>query len=405
MKYLLYPHSGCYNHGCEAIVRSTAQMLNDSSEDIILYSSDKKNDELYELSEFVSILENKSHTKEPGMIVKTFCAAKEKIFGSDRDVEMLCFQHRGMLQHKHNTIALSIGGDNYCYPGMQHVLSEFSKVLTCAGIPTVLWGCSLEEPLLSSKVIDELKRYSLITARESLTYEILGDRGISDTVVKCADPAFILPAGKVSSYDSFFADSKVIGINISPLIRRYDSYNNAIMNNFIRIVKYILKETEYKILFVPHVRMQDNDDLDTIKELIQSIGTYSKSRIRVVSDDYNCMQLKHLISKCDLFIGCRTHATIAAYSTYVPTFAVGYSTKSKGICKDIFGRYDDLLVDVREFKNDDDLLKKYLVFAEQEKELKAHLTKTMPDYIAKAYKGREALIKLSERDSHHATSY
>jgi polysaccharide pyruvyl transferase WcaK-like protein len=39
----------------------------------------------------------------------------------------------------------------------------------------------------------------------------------------------------------------------------------------------------------------------------------------------------------NLFIGARTHATIAALSSGVPTLSLSYSNKSKGINRDIFG--------------------------------------------------------------------
>jgi len=106
------------------------------------------------------------------------------------------------------------------------------------------------------------------------------------------------------------------------------------------------------------------------------------------------MQLKYIISKCSTFVGCRTHSTIAAYSTCVPTLVVGYSTKAKGIAKDIFGDYSDLLVDARDFKTDNDLLNKFLAFYERKDELKLHLQKVMPEYINRAYLAKDALIKM-----------
>ena len=44
--------------------------------------------------------------------------------------------------------------------------------------------------------------------------------------------------------------------------------------------------------------------------------------------DHNCMELKGFIGRCRFFVGARTHATIAAYSSCVPTLAAGYSVKS-----------------------------------------------------------------------------
>ena len=50
-----------------------------------------------------------------------------------------------------------------------------------------------------------------------------------------------------------------------------------------------------------------------------------------------------MISQCRYFIGARTHSTIAALSSGIPTTSISYSIKSKGINKDIFGHNDHVL--------------------------------------------------------------
>ena len=49
------------------------------------------------------------------------------------------------------------------------------------------------------------------------------------------------------------------------------------------------------------------------------------------------MRCGRIISKCRFFVVARTHATIAAYSTGVPTIVISYSVKSRGIARDLFG--------------------------------------------------------------------
>jgi len=52
---------------------------------------------------------------------------------------------------------------------------------------------------------------------------------------------------------------------------------------------------------------------------------------------FNASQIKQVISQLRCFIGARTHATIAALSTGVPTLSIAYSVKAKGINKDLLG--------------------------------------------------------------------
>ena len=106
------------------------------------------------------------------------------------------------------------------------------------------------------------------------------------------------------------------------------------------------------------------------------------------------MELKGYISRCRMFVGARTHATIAAYSSCVPTVVLGYSVKSVGIATDLFGTSKNYVLPVQSL-NDADELKdhfKWLMFNEEE--IRKHLEKIMTAYILKAYAGKEALEKL-----------
>ena len=54
-KVILYAHGGSANHGCEAIVRSTMQILNDKFSQFILFSNEPAEDERYEINKLANI--------------------------------------------------------------------------------------------------------------------------------------------------------------------------------------------------------------------------------------------------------------------------------------------------------------------------------------------------------------
>ena len=56
-----------------------------------------------------------------------------------------------------------------------------------------------------------------------------------------------------------------------------------------------------------------------------------------------------------MFIGARTHATIAAYSPR-PTLVVGYSIKARGIAKDLFGTDEGYVLPVQALAQKEDLV-------------------------------------------------
>ena len=137
-------------------------------------------------------------------------------------------------------------------------------------------------------------------------------------------------------------------------------------------------------MFVPHVVSSNSDDRTAIQFLYDKIDC--KERVFLV-DDCTCEELKGYISQCRFFLGARTHSIIAAYSCMVPTLAVGYSVKAKGIAKDIFGEYEPYVLSVQNMSKSDSLLKKMLWIMENEKEIRLHLQNVMPFYTAKAYEG------------------
>ena len=79
-------------------------------------------------------------------------------------------------------------------------------------------------------------------------------------------------------------------------------------------------------------------------------------------------------------MGARTHATIAAYSTYVPTLVVGYSVKSRGIARDLFGTDEGYVLPVQGLRSKDDLTISFQRILEQEQDQINKLTEIIPHY-------------------------
>ncbi len=131
------------------------------------------------------------------------------------------------------------------------------------------------------------------------------------------------------------------------------------------------------IILVPHVIVPESDDHAFMKVLLDGIKVPS-SKIVLLDRRYNARQLKWIISKLACFIGARTHATIAALSSYVPTLSIGYSMKARGINRDIFG-HTEWVVDIREL-SPQSLVTKTMELLSQADSVRQHLQATMPEY-------------------------
>ena len=127
-------------------------------------------------------------------------------------------------------------------------------------------------------------------------------------------------------------------------------------------------------------------DLKVLKLLFEKFK--DTNRVFLISDEsLNGTQLKYIISKCEFFVGARTHATIAAYSSCVPTLVLGYSIKSLGIAKDLFGSYEDYVVNLDLLNDNADILaQKFDLLYSKHTEIKARLEQIMPRYMEDAKK-------------------
>ena len=182
-----------------------------------------------------------------------------------------------------------------------------------------------------------------------------------------------------------FKENDTIGINISPLICNYEKSNGNAIKNYENLIRHIINTTSSQIILVSHVVKDDSNDILVIKDLYNK---FKDSNRVIILEDYNCQQLKGFISKCRMFIGARTHATIAAYSTCVPTLVVGYSIKAKGIAKDIFGTYKNYVIPVQSLNNENDLIEAFEWLKNNEGYIRKHLENFMPEYCKKALDAR-----------------
>lgn len=380
MKTVLYMHTGSGNHGCEALVRTTAKLSKDyMNSDVVLWTHTMEEELKYGTDKAVDkvISTDELNRKSFDFLYSYF----KFRFLKDKDA-----MHNQFIKVLFkDSVAMSIGGDNYCYPWSAKQGVELDKEIRKYCRKNVFWGCSVEEEFMSPEVVEDLKGFDLITVRESLSYEVLKRHGINAVLV--ADPAFLLDKKELPLPEGFIKNNTV-GINISPLINDYESGESIAYKNYINLIEYIIRNTDMNVCLIPHVVWEYNNDFIPINSL------YSKFKAtgRVIKlEDHNCEELKGYISRCRFFIGARTHATIAAYSTCVPTLVVGYSIKSRGIAKDLFGTEDNYVVSVQHMKSEDELTKAFEYLLKNETNIKEKLIEIMPGYKKKAELAGKAL--------------
>lgn len=417
---ILYMHAGSGNHGCEAIVNSLCHMM---KEDAVLVSYRGNEDGQYTLKDLCEIKQERSFEEHKLAHIAYYAY---RMLTKDA-ASFLRYRYEDIFEKPMSPLAISIGGDNYCYDSMLSDLRLANLAFTQKGTKTVLLGCSIEPELLKSgqgtnRILEDLSHYHLIIARESLTYNALcaafekrqeegnhnnSNNTTQDTlaiprIVQIPDPAFTLGYVRKKVPDGFWKGNTV-GVNVSPLIQKSESVPGITMKCYEELIEWIIEHTDMQIALIPHVVWKNNDDRKPLSELYEK---YKSTERLLQIPDGSCEELKGYISQCRFFVGARTHATIAAYSTCVPTLVVGYSVKAAGIAQDLFGSTDRYVLPVQSLKEPQDLVQGFQWLMEQEDSIREHLQRKIPDYQRQALQTGEEINHLwEELKQQQETSY
>ena len=257
----MYLHGGSGNHGCEAIINSTCHMLEDIPR--LLVTNSEKEDRFYSLEPLCDILQERKIAEH--FFAHVFYYIWRAVF---RDPEsFMRYRFHKVLGRNKAPLYLSTGGDMYCYELSKREAIVANSTFNRAGAKTILWGCSIEPELLQEpEVVEDMKRYALITPRESITEEALRAAGVTENVKAFPDPAFALKPEQMD-LPKRFAAGRTIGINVSPMIVRHEKVEGITLANYRKLIDHILQTTDDCVALIPHVMWNYNDDRLNISSL------------------------------------------------------------------------------------------------------------------------------------------
>jgi polysaccharide pyruvyl transferase WcaK-like protein len=151
------------------------------------------------------------------------------------------------------------------------------------------------------------------------------------------------------------------------------------------IVNGVRKLTQRDILLIPHVtsNVPMADDAVLLAAVAERAAR-GNARVLCAPGTLSAAEYKWLISQCCVFAGARTHATIAAFSTGVPTLSLAYSAKAHGINHDLFGSQDYCLsaAEAAEPEQVVNRIKRVLVEADS---IRTCLRRALPGVVERAF--------------------
>ncbi|MBS9392774.1 MAG: hypothetical protein HEQ29_06355 [Dolichospermum sp. LBC05a] len=418
-KSFLMVGNGTYqNRGCEAIVRGTAEILRSAfGEDI------KFNIGIYDTLGYLP----DQIRLEKDISIKSFPLKWAAQRWSREWFELQFNKHLGSnFPSIHSTLkpylkksvcALEIGGDTYSLDyGIPWHYVNMDRYLQKHHLPLILWGASVgpfdKNQEFASVMFENLRSFDAIFVRETISRDYLAKNNVQGNVYVMADPAFVMPSEKpIEDQIGFDIPKDAIGLNFSPLIAKYflnkqvpiwEMKENDLkpwINFCVEIVIKLAEKTNRDIILIPHVenKFVHGNDVQFLKKIAQLAATQCKQNIFCLSGQLSASEIKWVISQCFVFAGARTHSTIAALSSEIPTLSIGYSVKAQGINQDIFG-CQDFCINSKTLTQDL-FIERMMDLISQESHIRKVLKENIPKMRSKALLAGVTLKKvLKERE-------
>jgi colanic acid/amylovoran biosynthesis protein len=308
------------------------------------------------------------------------------------------------------------GGDMFssAYGSVQLKLSlRLIKIALVANIPVAFLAQSFGPFNKNDEQVflKLLRRASLITVRESISYRYLIDilKLKKDLVKKTSDSAFLLiPSShdKVEQMLSFYGlkkDRPVIAIAVSQGISGFSKCDRQQhLQSWTVICKRLVDELNTQLLIIPHVQevFYSVDDRIFATDLIENLN-YNPN-IKLAGASHSASEFKGLLGSCDLVIAERMHAAIGGLSSGVPTVVVGYSIKAEGIMNDILGAesaHNGMLISIQDFLNHELAYNTIKTAWTRRTEVKEQLQERLPIIKKEAMDNFEFIAQLLNKDN------
>ena len=189
-----------------------------------------------------------------------------------------------------------------------------------------------------------LEHSKLITIREEVSRQYLNQIRIKNpSLYLAADCAFLLkppPLKKIleilEGYNLLEQEQPLIGVSVSVFMitNFFKDKSTNYFSIMSELVDYIVESKKAHVLLIPHSIAPihwGTDDIYAIRSVYSLVK--NKKKVTLIENNHDARELKGIIGRCNLFIGSRMHANIAALSQNIPTIAIGWSHKYYGIMK------------------------------------------------------------------------
>lgn len=189
-----------------------------------------------------------------------------------------------------------------------------------------------------------IRKVRLIEVREDLSRTLLASWGIQTPVYNTLDAAFLLPDEDCPEIFSEVKEEKMwVGITARKWFRDSDR-QQAYEKILAEFIDWLIDDLRALVFFIPQVTYEKGDDDDRMVARAIKKRVFAKDSVCLIEEELTPQQIKRFCGKMNFFVGTRMHSNIYALSMFVPTLAIAYQPKTRGIMMQL--NLDDFVVQI-----------------------------------------------------------
>jgi colanic acid/amylovoran biosynthesis protein len=182
-----------------------------------------------------------------------------------------------------------------------------------------------------------LKQANLVLVREDLSHALVQSLGVDPSKLhRAVDSAFALRPGPSDGWRerlSLTADEVVVGMTARVWLPppRQDLLDRTLA----RLIDHVQSDPRFRVVLIPQntSALVDEDDRDVNRRIA---GYCRGGRAPVlVEDRCDPTEITGLYASLDFLVGMRFHSVIFALTSFVPSIAIEYHYKARGIMRDL----------------------------------------------------------------------
>lgn len=282
------------------------------------------------------------------------------------------------------------------------------------GKPVVMCALSIDpikNPLVRFIVKFIIMQANLVTVREEQTLKYLRSIGVRRPIYLASDTGFLLEAKQPNTIGNILSATSIegernktfIGVSPSQIIHRWSFFSrkkegeeeyNSYTKFMAAMCDYLIEKFNSAVILIPHNYGLGELDERIVSRRIWKLACH-KDRIKLISEEYDAMACKGIISQCSIFISCRLHPAISSTSSYIPTMVLAFNSNKFQLIRDI--GLEEFIIDMGNYDPDEllSLVKdKINVLWASKREIRKKLSQRIPQIQRQALLNAELIVAM-----------